>query len=211
VQLFDQLHPQWQVELARHKDLIDTIDSHIANTAVAPDYKLIFRALSRPIDSTRVVIFGQDPYPTKGVAHGLAFSVDSSVEKLPPSLRNIYKELHADLGVTRINGDLSDWANQGVMLVNRILSTEVGKSMAHDTLGWQQITETVAQLLGDRDVIAVLWGSSALELKKYFKEGSVISSVHPSPLSAYRGFFGSQPFSKINTKLREKGLKEITW
>jgi uracil-DNA glycosylase len=211
VQLFDQLHPQWQVELARHKNLIDTIDSHIANTAVAPDYKVIFRALSRPIDSTRVVIFGQDPYPTKGVAHGLAFSVDSSVEKLPPSLRNIYKELHADLGVTRTNGDLSDWADQGVMLVNRVLSTEVGKSMAHDTLGWQQITETVAQLLGDRDVIAVLWGSSALELKKYFKEGSVISSVHPSPLSAYRGFFGSQPFSKINTKLREKGLKEITW
>ena len=211
MQLFDQLHPQWQVELARHKNLIDTIDSHIANIAVAPDYKVIFRALSRPIDSTRVVIFGQDPYPTKGVAHGLAFSVDSSVEKLPPSLRNIYKELQADLGVTRTNGDLSDWADQGVMLVNRVLSTEVGKSMAHDTLGWQQITETVAQLLGDRDVIAVLWGSSALELKRYFKEGSVISSVHPSPLSAYRGFFGSQPFSKINTKLREKGLKEITW
>ena len=211
MQLFDQLHPQWQVELARHKNMIDTIDSYIVNTAVAPDYKLIFRALSRPLDSTRVVIFGQDPYPTKGVAHGLAFSVDSSVEKLPPSLRNIYKELQADLGVTRTNGDLSDWADQGVMLVNRILSTEVGKSMAHKTLGWQQITETVAQLLGDRDVIAVLWGSSALELKKYFKEVSVISSVHPSPLSAYRGFFGSQPFSKINTKLREKGLKEITW
>ncbi len=211
MQLFDQLHPQWQVELARHKDLIDTIDSHIANTAVAPDYKLIFRALSRPIDSSRVVIFGQDPYPTKGDAHGLAFSVDSSVEKLPPSLRNIYKELQADLGVTRTKGDLSDWADQGVMLINRVLSTEVGKSMAHNTLGWQKITETVAQLLGDRDVIAVLWGSSALELKKYFKEGSVISSVHPSPLSAYRGFFGSKPFSKINIKLREKGLKEITW
>ena len=211
MQLFDQLHPQWQVELARHKDLIDTIDNHIANTAVAPDYKLIFRALSRPIDSSRVVIFGQDPYPTKGDAHCLAFSVDSSVEKLPPSLRNIYKELQADLGVTRTNGDLSDWADQGVMLVNRVLSTEVGKSMAHNTLGWQKITETVAQLLGDRDVIAVLWGSSALELKKYFKEGSVISSVHPSPLSAYRGFFGSKPFSKINIKLREKGLKEITW
>ena len=211
MQLFDQLHPQWQVELARHKDLIDTIDNHIANTAVAPDYKLIFRALSRPIDSTRVVIFGQDPYPTKGVAHGLAFSVDSSVEKLPPSVRNIYKELQTDLGVTRTNGDLSDWADQGVMLINRILSTEVGKSLAHEKLGWQKITETVAQLLGDRDVIAVLWGRSALELKKYFKDGSVISSVHPSPLSAYRGFFGSQPFSKINTKLREKGLKEITW
>ena len=211
MQLFDQLHPQWQVELAPHKNMIDTIDSYIVNTAVAPDYKLIFRALSRPIDSTRVVIFGQDPYPTKGVAHGLAFSVDSSVEKLPPSLRNIYKELQTDLGVTRTNGDLSDWADQGVMLVNRVLSTEVGKSMAHDTLGWQQITETVAQLLGDRDVIAVLWGSSALELKRYFNEGSVISSVHPSPLSAYRGFFGSQPFSRINAKLREKGLKEVTW
>ena len=211
MQLFDQLHPQWQVELALHKDLIDTIDSHIADTAVAPDYKLIFRALSRPIDSTHVVIFGQDPYPTKGYAHGFAFSVDASVTKLPPSLRNIYKELQADLGVTRTNGDLSDWVDQGVMLVNRVLSTEVGKSMAHDTLGWQQITETVAQLLGDRDVISVLWGSSALELKMYFKEGSVISSVHPSPLSAYRGFFGSQPFSKINTKLREKGLREISW
>ena len=137
--------------------------------------------------------------------------MDASVTKLPPSLRNIYKELEADLGVVRINGDLSDWADQGVMLINRILSTDVGESLAHDNLGWQEITETVARVLGARDVIAVLWGSSALELKRYFKEGSVISSVHPSPLSAYRGFFGSQPFSKINAKLREKGLQEVSW
>jgi uracil-DNA glycosylase len=211
VRLFDQLHPQWQIELTTHKDLIEHIDSSLFGQDVAPGYSYIFRALSKPIESTRVVIFGQDPYPTEGHAHGLAFSVDASVTRLPPSLRNIYKELEADLGVVRTNGDLSDWADQGVMLINRILSTEVGKSLAHEKLGWQKITETVAQLLGDRDVIAVLWGSSALELKKYFKEESVISSVHPSPLSAHRGFFGSLPFSKINTKLREKGLKEITW
>lgn len=211
MRLFDQLHPQWQIELTPHKDLIEHIDSSLFGQEVAPDYSFIFRALSKPIESTHVVIFGQDPYPTRGHAHGLAFSVDPSVTKLPPSLRNIYKELEADLGVVRINGDLSDWADQGVMLINRILSTDVGESLAHDNLGWQEITETVARVLGARDVIAVLWGSSALELKRYFKEGSVISSVHPSPLSAYRGFFGSQPFSKINAKLREKGLQEVTW
>jgi uracil-DNA glycosylase len=211
VRLFDQLHPQWQIELTPHKDLIEHIDSSLIGQEVAPDYSLIFRALSKPIDTTHVVIFGQDPYPTEGHAHGLAFSVDASVIKLPPSLRNIYKELESDLGVVRTNGDLSDWADQGVMLINRILSTEVGKSLAHENLGWQEITETVARVLGAGDIIAVLWGSSALELKRYFKEGSVISSVHPSPLSAYRGFFGSQPFSKINAKLREKGLQEVTW
>ena len=209
--LFDQLHPQWQNELTPHKDLIEYIDRSLIGQEVAPDHSLIFRALSQPVDSTRVVIFGQDPYPTSGHAHGLAFSVDASVIKLPPSLRNIYKELEADLGVVRTNGDLSDWADQGVMLINRILSTDVGESLAHESLGWQEITETVARVLGARDVIAVLWGSPALELKRYFNEGSVISSVHPSPLSAYRGFFGSQPFSRINAKLREKGLKEVTW
>lgn len=211
MQLFDQLHPQWQIELTPHKDLIEHIDSSLFGKEVAPDYSFIFRALSKPIDTTHVVIFGQDPYPTEGHAHGLAFSVDASVTKLPPSLRNIYKELESDLGVIRTHGDLSDWADQGVMLINRILSTDVGKSLAHENLGWQEITETVARVLGARDVIAVLWGSSALELKRYFIEGSVISSVHPSPLSAYRGFFGSQPFSKINAKLREKGLQEVAW
>jgi uracil-DNA glycosylase len=158
-----------------------------------------------------VAIFGQDPYPTKGYAHGLAFSVDSSVSPLPASLRNIYKELNEDLGITRNDGDLSDWANQGVMLINRVLTTEVGQSMAHDSLGWQEVTETVAQILGERDVIAVLWGNSALQLKKYFPEESVVASAHPSPLSAYRGFFGSQPFSQVNTKLVLKGLPAVVW
>jgi uracil-DNA glycosylase len=211
VPLFEQLHPQWQVELASHKALIESIDSFITNRSVTPDYNLIFRALNQPIESTRVVIFGQDPYPTKGHAHGLAFSIDSSITNLPASLRNIYKELFADLGITRTHGDLSDWADQGVMLINRVLSTEIGKSLAHEKLGWQDITERVAQVLGERDVIAVLWGSTALPLKQFFHEQSVITSVHPSPLSAYRGFFGSSPFSQVNAKLRSKGLKEINW
>ena len=172
---------------------------------------MIFRALNQPIESTSVVIFGQDPYPTKGHAHGLAFSIDSSITNLPASLRNIYKELFADLGITRTHGDLSDWADQGVMLINRVLSTEIGKSLAHEKLGWQDITERVAQVLGERDVIAVLWGSAALPLKQFFHERSVITSVHPSPLSAYRGFFGSSPFSKVNAMLRSKGLQEINW
>ena len=194
--LFDQLHPEWQSELARHKELIESIDRFLQDHEIAPSYDRVFRALSDSIASTKVVIFGQDPYPTKGHAHGLAFSVDSSVSPLPASLRNIYKELNEDLGITRSDGDLSNWVNQGVMLINRVLTTEVGQSMAHDGLGWQAVTETVAQILGERDVIAVLWGSSALQLKKYFPEESVVASVHPSPLSAYRGFFGSQPFQE---------------
>ena len=211
VPLFDQLHPEWQSELARHKVLIESIDRFIQDREIAPSYDRVFRALSDSIASTKVVIFGQDPYPTKGHAHGLAFSVDSSVSPLPASLRNIYKELNEDLGITRSDGDLSNWVNQGVMLINRVLTTEVGQSMAHDSLGWQAVTETVAQILGERDVIAVLWGNYALQLKKYFPEESVVASVHPSPLSAYRGFFGSQPFSQVNAKLVAKGYKEIIW
>jgi uracil-DNA glycosylase len=211
VPLFDQLHPEWQSELERHKELIESIDRFIQDREIAPSYDRVFRALGDCIASTKVVFFGQDPYPTKGHAHGFAFSVDRSASPLPASLRNIYKELNDDLAVMRTDGDLSDWVNQGVMLINRVLTTEVGESMAHDNLGWQAVTETVAQILGERDVIAVLWGNSALQLKKYFPEKSVVASVHPSPLSAYRGFFGSKPFSQVNAKLSSKGFSEINW
>ena len=209
--LFDQLHPEWQEELERHKDLIDSVDLFLRKREIAPSHDLVFRALSNPIASTKVVIFGQDPYPTQGHAHGLAFSVEASVSPLPPSLRNIYKELYSDLAILRTLGDLGDWQEQGVMLINRILSTEVGQSMAHSKLGWQEVTETVAQALGKRNVIAVLWGNTALELKKYFNPEDVVSSVHPSPLSAHRGFFGSSPFSQVNAKLVAKGFQELTW
>jgi len=211
VQLFDQLHPQWQEELQEHKELIEQIDRFVQGCEITPSYDRVFRAFNKSVDSARVVIFGQDPYPTKGQAHGLAFSVESSVSPLPASLRNIFKELHSDLGIDRTNGDLSDWCDQGVMLINRVLTTEVGQSLAHENLGWQEVTNTVAQTLGKRNVLAVLWGNSALQLKKYFPENSVVASVHPSPLSAYRGFFGSQPFSQINTKLALKGLPAVEW
>ena len=209
--LFEQLHPQWQQELVSLKPLIQTIDAYVQQRDIAPSYDYIFRALSQPLDATRVVFFGQDPYPTFGHAHGLAFSVENTVTSLPASLRNIFKELHSDLGVTRSQGDLSDWCDQGIMLINRILTTDVGKSLAHEKLGWQEITTAVAQILGKNDVIAVLWGNSALELKSFFPDGDIVSSVHPSPLSAYRGFFGSKPFSQVNAKLLLKGHKTISW
>jgi uracil-DNA glycosylase len=211
VPLFDQLHPEWQSELARHKELIESVDRFIQDREIAPTYDRVFRALSDPIASTKVVIFGQDPYPKKGHAHGLAFSVDDSVTPLPASLRNIFKELKSDVGIDRIKGNLSDWCEQGVMLINRVLTTDAGQSMAHAQLGWQEVTNSVARVLGNRGVLAVLWGNSALELKSFFVEDNVIASVHPSPLSAYRGFFGSKPFSQVNDKLALKGYSAISW
>ncbi len=209
--LFEQLHKDWQEALVEHKDLIQNIETKIGESEVVPPKELIFRALSQSIASAKVVIFGQDPYPTPGHAHGLAFSVDSTVAPLPASLRNIYKELESDVGIKRGSGDLTDWSNQGVMLINRTLTTHSGISLAHRKFGWELITETVARVLGQRDVVAVLWGSSAIELKPYFREDLVVSSVHPSPLSAYRGFFGSKPFSQVNSKLMANGIDAITW
>ena len=211
MQLFNQLHPEWQEALLSQRSEIDRIDIFLRNRDIAPSFDLIFRALHHPISHTRVVIIGQDPYPTKGHAHGLAFSVDPTVSPLPASLRNIFEELQSDCGISRSSGDLSDWADQGVMLLNRILSTEIGSSMAHAKLGWEEITSTIASVLGKQPVVAVLWGRYAAQLACYFKEEMVITSVHPSPLSAYRGFLGSQPFSAINSKLTELGMPAIHW
>ena len=158
-----------------------------------------------------MVIFGQDPYPTQGHAHGLAFSVDDSVRPLPPSLRNIFTELSDDCGITRKQGDLSDWFDQGVMLLNRVLTTQTGSSLAHSDFGWQEITDAVAKELGEHQVVAILWGKSAGELAPYFSAQRCIESVHPSPLSAYRGFFGSKPFSKCNAILARNKLEMISW
>jgi len=209
-QLFEQLHSDWQEVLSSKKELIEKIESKL-DSSVAPDFSKIFRALSNSIQSTSVVIFGQDPYPTKGHAHGLAFSVDNSVSPLPPSLRNIFEELRTDCGITRNSGDLSDWFAQGVMLMNRVLSTETGASMAHLNLGWQEITDAVAQELGRHDVVAILWGKNAGELAEYFRPNWRIESVHPSPLSAYRGFFGSKPFSRCNEILKSNNKISIRW
>lgn len=210
--LFDQLHLDWQDVLGGCRKDFDAIDVALMGEDIAPDYSFVMRALTVPIDSIRVVIFGQDPYPTREYAQGLAFSVASDVSPLPASLRNIFTELQDDCGLqVGRNGDLAHWADQGVMLLNRVLTTRVGQSLAHENIGWQVITDEVAKVLGARGVIAVMWGKKAQELIPYFNKGSVIQSPHPSPLSAFRGFFGSQPFSRVNDLLTEKGLNRIDW
>ena len=210
-QLFEQLHSDWQAVLEPHKELIKNIEKKLVDIDIAPEFSNIFRSLAHSIESTSVVIFGQDPYPSKGHAHGLAFSVDRAVAPLPPSLRNIFAELATDCRVTRTQGDLSDWFDQGVLLVNRVLTTQTGRSLAHSDFGWHEVTDAVARELGRHDVVAILWGKSAGELSKYFRPAWRIESVHPSPLSAYRGFFGSKPFSRCNEILISNGKNPILW
>ena len=209
--LFNQLHSDWKLVLSKHKVLIDQIEERLLNIDCAPEFENVFRTLSRSIESSRVVIFGQDPYPSKGHANGLAFSVNKSVSPLPPSLRNIFAELATDVGVERLDGDLTDWFNQGVLLVNRVLSTEVGRSLAHSDFGWEEVTQSIAQELGKREVVAILWGKNAGELSSFFPPERRIESVHPSPLSAYRGFFGSKPFSRCNQILLSNNQNVINW
>ena len=209
--LFDQLHPDWKEVLRPYSGSISKIERSLLGVDISPEFSNIFRSLTRSIGSTAVVIFGQDPYPTQGHAHGLAFSVDDSVTPLPPSLRNIFTELSDDCGITRKQGDLSDWFDQGVMLLNRVLTTQIGSSLAHSDFGWQEITDAVAKELGKREVVAILWGKSAEELARYFSPEWRIESVHPSPLSAYRGFFGSKPFSRCNDILIAQKRSPIRW
>lgn len=210
-QLFDQLHPDWKVALTPYVDSIHKIERELKYEEISPSFENIFRCLGKSIHSSKVVIFGQDPYPTKGHANGLAFSVNKTVSPLPPTLRNIFKELSSDCGVTRTNGDLSDWFDQGVMLINRILTTDTGTSLTHSDAGWEEITNAVACELGKQQVVAILWGKRAGELSAYFDKEFRIESAHPSPLSAYRGFFGSKPFSRCNEILISNGKRHILW
>jgi len=210
-QLFDQLHPDWKEVLQPYTDSISRIEGALVGCDITPNFSNIFRSLRRSIESTRVVIFGQDPYPTQGHAHGLAFSVDDLVTPLPPSLRNIFTELSTDCGISRKQGDLSDWFDQGVMLLNRVLTTQTGSSLSHSDIGWQEITDAVAKELGKHQVVAILWGKSAGELAPYFSTQWRIQSAHPSPLSAYRGFFGSKPFSRCNDILIANKQSSIRW
>lgn len=210
--LFNQLHPDWQIALASLRSNFEAIDAQLLGQKIAPPYELVLRSLNTPIDSIQVVIIGQDPYPKPGHANGLAFSVNRNISPLPASLKNIFKELVNDCEVvTPVHGDLSRWAEQGVLLLNRVLTTQVGQSMSHSTIGWHVITDEVARILGKRGVIAILWGKSAHELAPYFSHELTITGVHPSPLSAYRGFFGSKPFSRVNETLARQGRAPIEW
>lgn len=175
-----------------------------------------FAALNlTPLKKVKVVIIGQDPYHGPGQAHGLSFSVREGV-RFPPTLMNIFKELQDDLGVPiPKSGDLTHWAEQGVLLLNAVLTVEGGKAAAHQGKGWEQFTDEVIRTLNKNreHVVYLLWGSYAQKKAAYVDrtKNLVLESPHPSPLSAYRGFFGSKPFSKINQYLREHGIKEIDW
>ena len=204
------MHVSWQRLLEPLAPEIDRILADISQEEIAPSRDLIFRALELDAESVKVVIFGQDPYPTLGNATGFAFSVPADVSPIPASLRNIYRELESDLGAPcHAHGDISSWQKSGVLLLNRVLTTRIGESAAHSDVGWQRITNFIAKELGSRGVVAILWGKSAQELSHFFDHQ--ISSVHPSPLSAYRGFFGSKPFSRVNELLVAQGKEPIDW
>ncbi len=206
------VHPEWLAALGSVTTNIEELERSLLKEDYQPAATRVLRALEYPLSKVHVVIFGQDPYPTPGHAMGLSFSVSPNLEVLPRTLRNIFLELSHDIGCAiPVNGDLSKWANQGVALINRVLTVPTGVSNGHRRLGWEKVTEEIARILGERDVVAILWGNNARELSHFFRDDWVISSVHPSPLSGHRGFFGSKPFSKTNAILREHGLKEIDW
>jgi uracil-DNA glycosylase len=174
----------------------------------------ILRAFTFPFQSVRVLIVGQDPYPTPGHAVGLSFSVAPDVRPLPRSLTNIFTEYSADLGYPKPgNGDLSPWAQRGVMLLNRVLTVRPGTAASHRGKGWEAVTECAIRALVARDqpLVAILWGRDAATLKPWLDGTASIESAHPSPLSASRGFFGSRPFSRTNELLQEMGAEPIDW
>jgi len=158
---------------------------------------------------------GQDPYPTPGDAVGLSFSVSPEQRQLPRSLKNIFTELQTDIGCPQPpNGDLTPWFEQGVMLLNRVLTVESGSAGSHRGIGWEEVTAQALSTLNnrkDKSLVAVLWGNDAISAKHYLDKSVLIESVHPSPLSASRGFFGSRPFSKVNKSLEELGQTPINW
>ncbi len=183
---------------------------------VYPSRNEFFAALNlTPLDKVKVVILGQDPYHGEGQAHGLSFSVKKGV-KIPPSLKNIYKELNEDLGVKiPDHGFLEEWAKEGVLLLNNCLSVRKGQAGSHQKKGWEKFTAKVIDTINEHceNVVFILWGSPAQKKGKNIDESKhlVIKSVHPSPLSSYRGFFGSKPFSQVNTYLAQKNHQTVSW
>jgi len=197
------------------KNLGIFVKNEYKTKTVYPPYNNIFDALKfTDYDEVKVVILGQDPYHGRNEAHGLSFSVHDGV-KIPPSLRNILKELQNDLGITRTSTDLTNWAKQGVLLLNSIMTVVKDTPLSHKDKGWEIFTDSIIKKLNEKDkpVIFVLWGSYARSKKEYITNPihHIIESVHPSPLSASRGFFGSKPFSKINAYLQKDNIEKINW
>ena len=213
---FEQMHPSWQQALAGQRDLLEQIESNVStDAAVAPALPMVMRAFEQPVDSVRVLLVGQDPYPGPGHAIGLSFAVAPEVSPLPRSLQNMMRELRDDLGKEVSNGgDLQRWSSQGVMLLNRHLTTSSGTSAAHFDAGWARFTDAAISVLNrarGRKLVAILWGNEAIALQRLLTDVQVVSSAHPSPLSARRGFFGSKPFSKTNEALKFVGEQPIDW
>ncbi|MBC1371946.1 uracil-DNA glycosylase [Listeria booriae] len=207
---------QAEQEKPYFKALQDFIDEEYATTTIYPPREEIYHALDlTSYADTKVVILGQDPYHGPNQAHGLSFSVASNEAKFPPSVRNMFKELDADLGISRTDINLTDWANQGVLLLNTVLTVQAGKAASHRKKGWEQFTDATIKLLNEKEdqVIFVLWGGDAKKKQALItnSQHKVITAVHPSPLSAYNGFFGSKPYSQINQYLEEDGKMPISW
>lgn len=185
-----------------------------AGRGYLPAGENVLRAFSRPFADVRVIVVGQDPYPTPGHAIGLSFAVNREVRPLPRSLVNIYRELHDDLGIPAApHGDLTRWSEQGILLLNRALTVQPGNAGAHKGKGWEAITECALRALASRGgpLVAILWGNDARRAKVFLGEIPAIESAHPSPLSASRGFFGSRPFSRANELLTGQGATPIDW
>ncbi|MEU5659289.1 uracil-DNA glycosylase [Streptomyces sp. NPDC047737] len=217
--LSELVEPGWAEALAPVADRIasmgDFLRSEIeAGRTYLPAGGNILRAFQQPFDEVRVLIVGQDPYPTPGMAIGLSFAVAPDVSRLPGSLENIFRELHSDLGLPRpSNGDLTPWTRQGVLLLNRALTTAPGKPAAHRGKGWEAVTEQAIRALAARGkpMVSVLWGRDARNVRPLLGDLPAVESAHPSPMSADRGFFGSRPFSRTNDFLVGLGEQPVDW
>ncbi|GAA1261663.1 uracil-DNA glycosylase [Sphaerisporangium rubeum] len=217
--LHEVVEPGWATALApvaeRIAALGDFLRQEIADgRRYLPAGEHVLRAFQQPFDQVRVLIVGQDPYPTPGHPVGLSFSVAPDVRPLPGSLVNIFKELNTDLGLPKpSNGDLTPWAEQGVLLLNRVLTVAPGKPASHRGKGWEEVTEQAIHALVARGtpMVAILWGRDARSLKPMLKQVPCVESAHPSPLSARNGFFGSRPFSRANALLEEQGAAPVEW
>lgn len=213
------MHPEWAKALAPVESQIRAMgdflrSEHAAGYRTFPSGDDIFRAFSRPMSEVKVLILGQDPYPTPGHAMGMSFSVNRDVRPIPRSLNNIYRELKDDLGIEPAeHGDLSSWADEGVMLMNRVLSVREGKPASHRNKGWEQVTESAIKALVAREkpLVGLLWGADARKAAAMLAPYPTVESAHPSPLSASRGFFGSRPFSRVNELLVEQGAGAVDW
>ncbi|WP_309616675.1 uracil-DNA glycosylase [Salinibacterium sp.] len=217
--LAELIDPDWAAALDPVAPQIAAMGNFLrAETAAGRPYlpagQNVFRAFTAPLSEVRVLIVGQDPYPTPGHAVGLSFSVDRGVRPVPRSLQNIYRELHDDLGLAvPAHGDLGVWASHGVMLLNRVLTVQAGTSGSHRGKGWEAVTEAAIRALVARGgpLVAILWGRDAASLSPLLGSTPTITSAHPSPLSARNGFFGSRPFSRANELLLKQGASAVDW